>query len=284
MTPEQRYLLDTMGYLHLKNVLNTEELEHLQDAAERLVNTPPEKLPVGVYKQKGNPVIDSSQDKYRRGVTFDRAFEHLTMHPATWPIIKELTGNKPCLCRGNLMVNTHKHTPIPLHNGDGGQMLALGVNRNGKNSPRGFGEPGTLFCELFSIFWYLTDVYPGDGGLLLTPGSHKSEFESPYARVFDSEENLPQGVVNVMPKAGDAVVIPEVSSRGSLKWKPKDRERRFVICRYVPQHILAWHRDTDYIMIKEMKDRLAPETQELVETTWRTHEKKITKRDTIRLI
>ena len=82
-----------MGYLHLKNVLNSEELERLQDAAERLVNTPPEKLPVGVYEQKGNPVIDSSQDKYRRGVTFDRAFEHLTMHPATWPIIKELTGN-----------------------------------------------------------------------------------------------------------------------------------------------------------------------------------------------
>ena len=93
MTPEQRYLLDTMGYLHLKNVLNSEELERLQDAAERLVNTPPEELPVGVYKQKGNPVIDSSQDKYRRGVTFDRAFEHLTMHPATWPIIKKLTGN-----------------------------------------------------------------------------------------------------------------------------------------------------------------------------------------------
>ena len=118
----------------------------------------------------------------------------------------------------------------------------------------------------------------------MTPGSHKSEFESPYTRVFDSEENLPQGVVNVTPRAGDAVVIPEVSVRGSLKWKPTDRERRFVICRYVPQHILAWHRDTDYIMIKEMKDRLAPETQELVETAWRTHEKEITKRDTIRLI
>ena len=284
MTPEQRYLLDTMGYLHLKRVLDSQELERLQDAADRLVNTPPEELPVGVYKQKGNPLSDASQDKYRRGVTFDRAFEHLTMHPAVWQIIKELTGDKPCLCRGNLMVNTHEHTPIPLHNGDGGQIRALGVNRDGKNSPRGFGKPGTLFCELFSIFWYLTDVYPGDGGLLLTPGSHKSEFESPYTRVFDSEEDLPQGVVNVTPRAGDAVVIPEVSVRGSLKWKPTDRERRFVICRYVPQHILAWHRDTDYIMIKEMKDRLAPETQELVETAWRTHEKKITKRDTIRLI
>ena len=50
------------------------------------------------------------------------------------------------------MVNTHKHAPIPLHNGDGGKILALGVKRNGKNSPRGSGKPGVLFCEL-SIFF-----------------------------------------------------------------------------------------------------------------------------------
>ena len=50
------------------------------------------------------------------------------------------------------MVNTHKHAPIPLHNGDGGKILALGVKRYGKNSPRGSGKPGTLFCEL-SIFF-----------------------------------------------------------------------------------------------------------------------------------
>ena len=104
------------------------------------------------------------------------------------------------------------------------------------------------------------------------------------AGMTDSEEDLPQGVINLTPRAGDAVVIPEVTVRGSLRWKPVDRERRFVVCRYVPQYLLAWHRDTDFIMIKEMKDRLAPETQELVETAWRTHEKEITKRDTIRLI
>jgi len=284
MDPEQRYVLDTIGYLHLKNVLNSDELERAQDAAERLVNTSPEHLPVGIYKQKGDPFVDAHQDKYRRAITFDRAFEHLTMHPSTWAIVKELTCNKPCLCRGNLMVNTHEHLPIPLHMGDGGQMVALGVNRNEKNSPRDFGEPGTLFCELFNIFWYLTDIYPGDGGLLLAPGSHKSEFESPYAKTFDFEQDLPQGVVNLTPQAGDALVIPEVTVRGSLKWKPLVRERRFVVCRYVPQYLLSWHRDTDFIMIKEMKDRLAPETQELVETAWHKHEKEIAKRDTIRLI
>ncbi len=50
------------------------------------------------------------------------------------------------------MVNTHKHAPMPLHNGDGGQILALDVKRNGKNSPRGSGKPGTLFCELSIVF------------------------------------------------------------------------------------------------------------------------------------
>ena len=280
MTPEQRYLLDTTGYLHLKNVLNAEELERARDAAERLISTPREDLPVGINKQEGQSA--SWQDKYRRGVTFDRAFEHLTMHPAIWPIVKELTGNKPCLCRGNLMVNTHEHDPIGLHCGDGGQIMALGVNRDGVKSPRGFGAPGTLYCDLFNVFWYLTDVHPGDGGLLLAPGSHKSKFE--FSLVYQSEDCLPQGILHIMPKAGDAIVIPEQLFRGSLKWKPKDRELRFMIYRYVPQYLLAWHRDTDFVMPKEMKDRLAPETRELVETTWGVHEKEISKRDIIRLI
>ena len=283
MTPEQRYVLDTTGYLHLKNVLSSEELQRAQEAAERLIHTPPDDLPVGIHKQGGRSA--GRQDKYRRGVTFDRALEHLTMHPATWRIIKELTENKPCLCRGNLMINTHEHDALPFCSGEGGQIMALGVNSNGVNSPRGFGEPGTLYCDTFNVFWYLSDVHPEDGGLLLGVGSHKSEFECPFEeKVYEFEDDLPQGILHITPKTGDVIFIPEQIFRGSLGWRPKDRDRRFMIYRYAPQHLLAWHRDTDFVMLKEIKDRLAPETRELIETAWRIHEKEISKRDIIRLI
>ena len=45
MTPKQRYLFDLTGYLHLKNVLNEEELQKTQGAVERCVQTPTDELP-----------------------------------------------------------------------------------------------------------------------------------------------------------------------------------------------------------------------------------------------
>ena len=182
------------------------------------------------------------------------------------------------------MVNAHEHNARGPHHGDPGQSMALGVNRDGANSPRGFGEPGTLYCDLFNVFWYLSDVHPGDGGLLLGVGSHKSKFERPSMDGYESEDYLHHGLLHITPKAGDAIVIPEHLFGGSLKWKPKDRECRFMIYRYVPQYLLAWHKEWDFVMLKEVKDKLAPETRELVETGWGVHEKEISKRDIIRLI
>ena len=283
MTPEQRYLYDTMGYIHLENVLSPEELTRAQEAVDRYINTPPEDMPVGFGEQKKN----DNHRWFHRGFGFDRALEHLTMHPTIWPIIKEMTGNKPCLCRGNLMVDTHEHASLQLHGGISGQTMALGNKTDGIHSPRGFGDPGTLYSEFFDVFWYLTDVNPGDGGFILVIGSHKAEFELPYEqRTYESADELPDGVVNITPKAGDCIVSPESIFHGSLQWKPKDRDRRFVVTRYVPQHQQMYHTEEDWPenLPQEFLDRLAPETRELIEIAWRSHEKEITKRDQIRLI
>ena len=99
MTPEQRYLFDMTGYLHLKNVLSGDELQQAQEAAERYVQSPPNQLPPGFEGNDGN---------YIHGFAFDKSLEALTMHPVTWLIIKELTADKPQFVGGSLRVNTHK--------------------------------------------------------------------------------------------------------------------------------------------------------------------------------
>ena len=33
-----------------------------------------------------------------------------------------------------------------------------------------------MYCDLFTCFLYLTDVEEGDGGLVVIPGSHHSNF------------------------------------------------------------------------------------------------------------
>ena len=181
-------------------------------------------------------------------------------------------------------MDTHKHVTNSFHVGPG-QTITLGHNRDGQNSPRDIGKPGTLYCDLFNGFWYLTDVHPGDGGLVLAPGSHKSEFESPYAGgSYKSAEDLPQGIVNITPNAGDVVVMSDNVYHGSMKWQPTDRDRRAMLFRYVTQYSLSFHNDHDKVLEDELLDRLAPETCELLQTAWRSHEKEITKYDEIRLI
>ena len=54
MTPEQRYLFDVTGYLHLENVMTDEELKSAQDAANEYINTPTEELPPGFDSSNKN--------------------------------------------------------------------------------------------------------------------------------------------------------------------------------------------------------------------------------------
>ena len=96
MTPEQRYLFDVTGYLHLENVMTDEELKTAQAAANEYINTPTEELPPG---------FDSSEKNLPNGFAFAKSLEALTMHRSTWPIIKELTNNKPQLMRGTMIAD-----------------------------------------------------------------------------------------------------------------------------------------------------------------------------------
>lgn len=271
MTPEQRYFFDTTGYLHLKNVLNDAELHQTREAAERYIHTPAAELPPGFAATEGQHAT-----RYLHAFAFDKSLEGLTMHPQTWPIVRELTGDKPRFASGPLAVNTHQHPFHPLHSArEGG---------GGPEMPRYFCKNGRIFCDYFIVFFYLSDVLPGDGGLLVVPGSHKSAFERPddlfYQSSYDNEgyecHGAPPGVTNIAPRAGDVVIISELLTHGALNWKPKDRDRHFLILRYIPHY--TSYRSTDSFP-KEIKAGLSPETLELTESAPYKHTKMIVERE-----
>ena len=103
MTPEQRYLFDLQGFLHLESPLSDAELGAAQDALSCLELISDEELPPGIERVNGG-------GGYTNGFSFAPAFEHLAMHPSIWPMLKELTANKPRLASGSLRVNTHRDT------------------------------------------------------------------------------------------------------------------------------------------------------------------------------
>ena len=88
------------------------------------------------------------------------------------------------------------------------------------------------------------------------PGSYK---DGTYNDDYNSTE-VPEGVANFNPKAGDVVVISELVVHGALSWQPKDRQRRFLTLRYCSQHIPASNP-----LPEGVKARLSPETLELIE-------------------
>ena len=102
---------------------------------------------------------------------------------------------------------------------------------------------GRIFCDHTVVFPYLTDVHPGDGGLSVVPGSHKSMFERPAEMfnngVVETLEQLPPGVENITPRAGDMVVMNELVTHGALPWTPRDRQRMILVLRYMPQYSRA---------------------------------------------
>ena len=266
MTPEQRYMFDLTGYLLVDNVLSPNELKTCQDATQRYINTPDEDLPAGF----GRDGI-----RHLHAFAFDECLAKLPLHPGIWPIVMELTNDKPRLCSGTMTADE------PGREGGG---LHCARDDFGWEATRYEVREGRIYSNDFVVFPYLDDVYPGDGGLIVLPGSHKSNFDRPrtlFADVVDGHGRahpgavtgeLPPAVVNVTPKAGDMVVMPESVTHGILPWKPKDRIRRILQLRFRPQHQSGGIGVPD-----EVAKRLTPEIQELLETAHYTHVKEIAK-------
>ena len=266
MTPEQRYLFDLNGYLHLHNALSDDELSAARKAAESYVTTPESELPEGFGKDG---------KRHLHGFAFDKALERLTVHPATWPIVTELTNGRPRLTSGTLQVNI----PDQIDN-----ALRLHCARDdfGWDAiPLRSPPTDASFATTPSASPYLTDVHPGDGGLLVIPGSHKSMFDRPrhlfQNGVIENRDHIPEGVVNITPKAGDIVVMNELVTHGALPWTPKDRMRMILVLRYHPQYTGGSE------LPQAIQQRLSPETLELTARAGYQEKKEIATRDNIAL-
>ncbi len=272
MTPKQRYLFDVTGYLHLENVITGDALAEAAEAVDRYITAPADELPPG-FEVRG---------LHQHGFAFDKSLECLTMHPATWPIIKEFTANQPRFGRGSLKHDQHELWGAGERARVNPGGLHCARDDYGWYSTRYAVDNGQIYCDDFVCFVYFTDVYPGDGGLIVIPGSHKSEFSRPgNLLVLDEEDGIDPMAdavfTNITPKAGDIVIISELLTHGVLRWKPTDRDRRFLVLRYFPQ-FKGRHGLPQVIL-----DRLSPETLELVESAPYGHIKEIVKQDKITL-
>ena len=258
MDDEQRFLLDLNGYLHLRGVLGPRELAACRAAADRHIDlcervadgsAPADSIPEGFGN--GAKPGEPGGKGYGSGYAWEKCLEQLTFHPRLWPIVLELTEGRPGLSTGTMIVDDAELGGAHV---DGSVLHCAREDipheeRPGATGPANVApfdgacvceeRDGKIFCDNFVCFPYLDTVEPGDGGLVVLPGSHKSKFNRPtnlFGPLSRDADTRPDPIdwtgvpasapavgqseglgchelaANITPQAGDMLIMPEATT------------------------------------------------------------------------
>jgi ectoine hydroxylase-related dioxygenase (phytanoyl-CoA dioxygenase family) len=238
VTELEQYMFDLNGYLILRNVLSSQEVDEINAVMDRVLpdwhvkanaghiitgfdeesakeeNTDPKKNCVGYYSGRlldwGEPI--------RRLVGHDKIMSYmikiigsalrLDHQYAILMRAKPASAGHPLHCAGTPYEPVHSY-----HFRD-----------------------GRFFSALTTVSYALTDVPPGGGGFCVVPGSHKCS--TPPPRHLLNINNPPECIVHLPLQRGDAVIFTEALTHGALPWiSEDDGERRALLFKYCPGYM-----------------------------------------------
>lgn len=219
MTEDEKYLFDLQGYLKIENAIDPQTLTEMNAWLDAQAEQDPK-----WRGQTGNAHLEDV-------IAWGPHFRNLMDHPRTFPIIKEILGDRLRLDHDYAIFLQAGHKGLQLH----GPTLW-------PYDPCHFYHciNGVIRCGLSVVTFALTDVPPGSGGLCVIPGSHKSHF--PLARDIQYYERESPIVQQIPCKAGDCVIFTESLLHGTLPWKGPG-VRRTLFFKYAPCNI-AWENRT----------------------------------------
>jgi len=119
-------------------------------------------------------------------------------------------------------------------------------------------------CGQVNVLIALNDIGPGDGGTMVIPGSHKSNFPHPQFGEHVIAEGASvegaAGAIEVHMKAGDAILFVDAIAHGSAK-RSNPGQRRFIVYRYGSTwNFFRW----GYRPSPELLARLTPRQRQIV--------------------
>jgi ectoine hydroxylase-related dioxygenase (phytanoyl-CoA dioxygenase family) len=252
------YLFDLRGYLILENAVDA---SHIAD-----LNTALDAFPLLEWGEwHGN--VQRFDNHGAAGLELQNiveggeSFERLIDHPSWVDRLRHYCGEEDSYVEGLFIDECFASIRrvggfFPVHSG--GYRGALRGAYHFKD--------GVFRCGQVNILLALTDVGPGDGGTMVVPGSHKSNFPHPANRYLDEEgKPVPMdtliGAVEVHLKKGDALLFCDGLAHGASS-RTNPGERRVVIYRYG----VSWGSTRyGYAYSPELLARLTPERRKILQ-------------------
>lgn len=203
-TQEQKYLLDSRGWLLIPGVLTEDELAEMREFCVRLQHEP-KSIPESKRSALGGPL------------------QKLADHPVVVGIMNEFVAHPQLssqTCYGfrmesaNLFYRTLGDGEFRPHNGNG--MLRLPGDSHIYRC-----IPGKAHSGLTRTVWELNPVETNDGGTLFITGSHKAVYTAPKSA---QELQSPLWETYRCP-AGSLIVFTEALTHSGQPWKNPDRDR-----------------------------------------------------------
>lgn len=226
MNEDKKYLFDLNGYLVVEQVLTKDELAIANEGIDRHLHEGRYR-PEEQSRAKDAPALKGEHGRGELRGMFEweepycNVFRDMLAHPRIVPYLNEILGK-------GFRVD-HRMFLLWMDKG------AEGHRFHGSSGP-GFDpnqyyivKNGQMHNGLTVVAFQLTDINPGDGGLIVIPGSHKSNYACPpeMRRYEKYQEHIRQ----LTCKAGDVIIFTEAVTHGTLQWTA-DHPRRSTLTRY----------------------------------------------------
>ncbi len=216
MNPIEQYEFDRLGYTVIENMLTPEEVASLLTAVEALevealanIANPPHKKALWGHTyhhnaERGYFAFGSDNEGETLMVedffNADKAFDCLVDHPRTMEYISAIV-------QGAIRIN-NSEIRIRYKGNLSGTHMGGPINHKYRY---GFHQGG-IDCMMVRMIYFLQDVLNEQGAFCVVPGTHKTNFPSPYRGRPEDEP----GMIGLEVKAGDAILFTENLRHGGF--------------------------------------------------------------------
>ncbi len=254
------YLFDLRGYLEIPGALSDSEVDALNAGLDDVPHLKPGDWYGYVH---GHSYGTTDGLNYQQVYEAGEPFEALIDHPSWIEKVKHFVGGEgtfdynhgPLFIDENFANFREPGEAIGIHSGG-----FAGAKRNQYRYLN-----GRFMCGQINVLMALTDIGPGDGGTMIIPGSHKSNFEHPdlmkHRMAAGASVDGIIGAQELHMNAGDAILFVDTLSHGSAK-RINEGVRRVIVYRYGPSWSIFRF---GYEPSPELLERLTPERRQIVQ-------------------